>query len=295
MRDKTPRPRPQKDSPASGGTLSASLFLAWLCVLTLMPFVVVLVMSFLQRDAQGALVWAPTLHNYVRCFQWTYVAVLLKTLCMALGATLACLILGFHLAYFLAKQSGWLKNIGLILLFVPFWTNFILRVYAMVSLLGNHGLLNQAGQFFGLWSQPLPLLHTRWGVWIGLIYNYVPFLVVPVFSALDRLDPVLREAAFDLGANRWQTFWKVVIPNVRSGIFVGCAFVFVPVLGEYVIPDLLGGAKEVYLGNVLVSQLFTMQDWPMASTIASLLCLTLLGVLVVKGRGEALRSKIAYA
>ena len=133
-------------------------------------------------------------------------------------------------------------------------------------------------------DHPVKILYTRLGVLIGLIYNYLPFLVVPIFSALEKLDHSLREAAADLGAGRIQTFWKVVLPNIKEGVFVGSLFVFIPMLGEYVIPDLLGGAKEVFLGNIMVSQFFVLQDWPFGSALAGLLSIILLFALWLQNR-----------
>jgi spermidine/putrescine transport system permease protein len=255
---------------------SAWFFVTWLLMFTLLPFAIILGMSFLQKSGPAGLSFVPTLENYARCFQFVYARVLVKTLWLSLMATASCLLVGFPVAYYLARSTGPMKQWGLILLFIPFWTNFILRVHGMVSLLGNHGMLNQALLKTGLVSEPIAILYTRFGVYLGLLYNYLPFLVVPVYSALEKLDPSLREAAFDLGASRTQTFWKVTLPNIKEGVLTGRLFVFVPMLGEYVIPDLLGGAKEVFLGNLMVSQFFVMQDWPFGSAIAGMLSALLL-------------------
>ena len=222
---------------------SALVFLGWLTLFTLLPFLVILGMSFLHNSGYGNFTISFTLENYVRCFQWIYAKVLLKTIWLAFMATASCLLVGFPVAYYLARSNGPMKQLGLILLFIPFWTNFILRIYGIISLVGNNGVLNQLLMKSGLRDEPLEILYTRVGVYIGLLYNYLPFLVVPIFSALEKLDPSYREAAQDLGADRIQTFWKVVLPNIREGVFIGSLFVFIPMMGEYVIPDLLGGAK----------------------------------------------------
>jgi spermidine/putrescine transport system permease protein len=262
----------------------AWFFLAWLIALTLLPFLIILGMSFLQRGALGALSFTPTLANYARCFQWLYAKVLGKTVWLAFMATVSCLLVGFPVAYHLARAQGAMRQFGLVLLFIPFWTNFILRIYGIVSLLGSHGLLNQGLIRLGLIREPLDILYTRTGVYIGLLYNYLPFLVVPIFSSLEKFDDSLREAAHDLGASRVQTFWKVVLPNIREGVFVGSLFVFIPMLGEYVIPDLLGGAKEAFLGNVMVSQFFVMGDWPFGSALAGLLSILLIFAVTLQSR-----------
>jgi len=274
-----PQPKTSKPIP-----VTALVFIGWLILMTFLPFLIILGMSFLERNPLGTISFHFNLNNYLRSFQYIYIKVLFKTVGLALMATLSCLAVGFPVAYHLARSKGWMKQLGLVLLFIPFWTNFILRIYGLVSLLGNHGLINQVLLYLGFIQTPLEILYTRKGVYIGLIYNYLPFLVVPIFSSLEKLDPSLREAGFDLGANRIQVFRRVVIPNIKEGILVGSLFVFIPMLGEYVIPDLLGGAKEAFLGNVMVSQFFVMQDWPFGSAIAGMLSILLFLTLWVQTR-----------
>lgn len=263
--------------------------------MSFLPFLIILGMSFLERTPLGTLSFHLSFSNYARSFQYIYIKVLFKTVWLAFMATASCLLVGFPVAYHLARSQGWVKQLGLLLLFIPFWTNFILRIYGLVSLFGSHGLINQLLLHFGLIKTPLVILYTRTGVYLGLLYNYLPFLVVPIFSALEKLDPSLREAGFDLGANRIQVFWRVVVPNIKEGVFVGSLFVFIPMLGEYVIPDLLGGAKEAFLGNVMVSQFFVMQDWPFGSAIAGMLSLLLLLTLSLQtrwSRGNLIRETV---
>lgn len=266
---------------------SALAFIGWLSFFTLLPFLLILGMSFLQKGEYGGYRLALTFENYLRCFDLIYAKVLLKTIWLAIMATGTCLLVGFPVAYYLARSRGAMKQAGLILLFIPFWTNFILRIYGIISLAGNHGLINQLLIKWGIIHTPIEILYTRTGVYIGLVYNYLPFLVVPIFSALEKLDPSFREASQDLGANRVQTFWRVVVPNIKEGVLVGSLFVFIPMMGEYVIPDLLGGAKEMFLGNVMVSQFFVMQDWPFGSSIAGLLSLILFVALYFQTRATA--------
>jgi len=261
---------------------SAWVFLIWIILMTLLPFTLILAMSFLKRTDLGTIVFSFGIGNYEQLLDWVYFKVLLKTLWVALVATVSCLLVGFPVAYFLARVQGPLKGLGLILLFIPFWTNFILRIYGIVSLFGNQGLLNQLLTALGF--PTVSILYTRWGVYIGMVYNYLPFLVVPIYSSLEKLDPFLREAAADLGATRFQAFRKVILPNIKEGVLIGSLFVFIPMLGEYVIPDLLGGAKEAFLGKVMVEQFFVLQDWPLGSAIATVLSLLLLGALWLQNR-----------
>ncbi len=261
---------------------SAWVFLIWIILMTLLPFTLILAMSFLKRTDLGTIVFSFGIGNYEQLLDWVYFKVLLKTLWVAFIATVSCLLVGFPVAYFLARVQGPLKGLGLILLFIPFWTNFILRIYGIVSLFGNQGLLNQLLTALGF--PTVSILYTRWGVYIGMVYNYLPFLVVPIYSSLEKLDPFLREAAADLGATRFQAFRKVILPNIKEGVLIGSLFVFIPMLGEYVIPDLLGGAKEAFLGKVMVEQFFVLQDWPLGSAIATVLSLLLLGALWLQNR-----------
>jgi spermidine/putrescine transport system permease protein len=255
---------------------SAWIFFAWLVCLSLLPFLIIFAMSFAKKSDMGDIAWTFTFANYERAFHFVYLQVLAKTVGLAAVATFTCLCAGFPVAYYLARTSQTQRQVGLMLLFIPFWTNFILRIYGIVSIFGNNGLLNQLFIQLGLIDAPLEILYSRLGVYLGLVYNYLPFLVVPLFSALEKFDLSLREAAMDLGANRWQTFTRILLPNIKEGIAVGSLFVFIPMMGEYVIPDLLGGAKEVFLGKVMVEQFFTMHDWPFGAALASILSIGLL-------------------
>lgn len=273
------RPFRKLRSITEGSRPLAAVFFLWLFGLTVVPLLLLLAISFTQKVGGPGLGLQWSLDSYARIVDALYLKVFVKTVAVAGVATLTCLVLGFPVAYALSKFQGRARSIGLMLLFLPFWTNFILRVYGTVSLFGNYGLLNQLLLGTGLVDEPIRILYTRAGVFLGLVYNYLPFLVVPIFAALEKLDADLEEAAHDLGANRWSTIWKVVLPNVREGVGTGCLFVFVPMLGEYVIPDTLGGAREAFLGNVMVSQFFAVNDWPFGAAIAGMMTVLLLACL----------------
>jgi spermidine/putrescine transport system permease protein len=267
----------------------ASLFFLWLVALTVVPLLLLLAVSLTQKVGGPGLGLRWSLDSYARILDPLYLQVFVKTVGVAGVATVTCLVLGFPVAYALSKFQGRARSLGLLLMFLPFWTNFILRVYGTVSLFGNYGLLNQLLLRVGLVDEPIRILYTRLGVFLGLVYNYLPFLVVPIFAALEKLDPDLEEAAQDLGANRWTTLRRVVLPNVREGIGTGCLFVFVPMLGEYVIPDTLGGAREAFLGNVMVSQFFAVNDWPFGAAIAGMMTVLLLSCLWMLGSARRAR------
>jgi spermidine/putrescine transport system permease protein len=262
----------------------ALAFFLWIILLTVVPFSMILTMSFFEKDPLGTFSTVFTLSNYARCFDILYAKVLWKTVALAGVATFFCLLIGFPVAYHLAKSKGVMKNLGLILLFIPFWTNFILRVHGMFSIFGSQGLVNQGLMSLGIIDTPLEILFTRTGVFLGLVYNYLPFLVVPIYSSLEKFDSSLREAAFDLGANRIQTFWRVVVPNIKGGVVIGALFVFIPMMGEYVIPDLLGGGKEMFLGKIMVEQFQKDDNWPFGSAIAGLLSSVLLFAIWIQSR-----------
>lgn len=280
------RPFRKLKSITEGSRPLAAVFFLWLVLLTVVPLVLLLAISLTQKASGPGLGLRWSMDSYARILDALYLQVFLKTIVVAGLATATCLVLGFPVAYALSKFRGRARSIGLMLLFLPFWTNFILRVYGTVSLFGNYGLLNQLLLRMGVVDEPVRILYTRAGVFLGLVYNYLPFLVVPIFAALEKLDPDLEEAAQDLGADRWTTLRRVVVPNVREGIGTGCLFVFVPMLGEYVIPDTLGGAREAFLGNVMVSQFFAVNDWPFGAAIAGLMTVLLLVSLWGLGRAR---------
>lgn len=241
----------------------------------------------MKKQDTGVFSFLFTAQNYVRAFHSVYFAVFVKTIIVSGIATFCCLLIGFPLAYQIAKWQGPAKRLGLILIFIPFWTNFILRIHGIISLFGREGLINQLFLKLNWIETPIPFLFNRFGIFLGLIYNYLPFLVIPIYSSLEKFDFTLKEASYDLGATRFQTFWKVLLPNVREGILVGSLFIFIPMLGEYVIPEVLGGSKELFFGNILVSQFYTLQDWPFGASLSILLSIFLvLPFFVNKGQGK---------
>lgn len=206
-----------------------------------------------------------------------YLDAFLNSLWVALVCTLLCLLLGYPMAYAIATSPERWRMPLLMLIILPFWTSFLIRVYAWIGILKPQGLLNQALMAMGLIDEPLAILHTQIAVYIGVVYSYLPFMILPLYANLTRLDPTLLEAAADLGCRPLCAFWRVTLPLSSAGIVAGSMLVFIPVVGEFVIPDLLGGPETLMVGKLLWSEFFDNKDWPLASALA----VVLLALLVV--------------
>jgi spermidine/putrescine transport system permease protein len=258
-------------------------------VLFLAPLTIIFVYSWLSRGVYGGVAAEATLENYRRLFDPLYAIILLRTFAMASVATLGCLILGFPLALFISR-AGVRKNLYLQLVILPFWTSFLVRTYAWMFLLRDTGLINSALQSAGLIREPLPLLYNDGAVFLGLVYGYLPFVVLPLYATLERLDKNLLEAAADLGAKPWTTLTRVVVPLCAPGFRAAALLVFIPCLGAYLTPDLLGGSKTVMVGNVIQNQFTTARDWPFGSAVSLLLMavVMVLLLLLIRRDGEKL-------
>lgn len=248
----------------------------WLFFFFLVPLGIVLVYSFTQRGVYGGIEWAFSLENYARALDPLYVKILWRSLGMALFTTIFCLVCGYPFAYFIAFAPARLKNLLLILLIIPFWTNFLIRTYAWIVILQEEGLINSLLLSIGVIRQPLNLLYTPTSVMLGMVYGYLPFMVLPLYSSLEKLQPALLEASMDLGANRLKTFLHVTLPLTAPGIAAGIVLVFIPTIGEFIIPDILGGAKTVLIGNLITNQFLTARDWPFGAAITFIVVLFVL-------------------
>ncbi|MDB5594650.1 MAG: transporter permease subunit [Hyphomicrobiales bacterium] len=213
-----------------------------------------------------------------------YVAAYLSSLRLAALATLATLLIAFPLAWAMTKAPGRVRPALVLLAIAPFWTSFLIRIYAWIMILKDEGLLNHALMSLGLIDAPLPIFASDWAVLIGIVYSYLPFMVLPLYTALDRLDPALLEAAADLGATPARAFRRIVLPLARPGIIAGVLLVFIPAVGEFVIPDLLGGSDTLMIGRTLWTEFFENRDWPAASAVAIILLALLLVPLVIYER-----------
>jgi putrescine transport system permease protein len=280
----------------------------WLLVFFLLPFFIVLRISFAEMDgakisdlfayADQALVVKINLLSYATIFQddiyWSTYG---QSLLYAGVTTMICLTIGYPFAYFMARASASLQPLLLMGVMLPFWTSFLLRVYAWKGLLDaetgwvGRFLMNvHADQLLlplGLISAPGQFMYTPFSLVLGMVYTYLPFMVLPLYGTLSKLDLGLLEAAQDLGATPWQAFWRVTVPLSRSGIIAGAMLVFIPCVGEYVIPELLGGPETLMIGRVLWDEFFSNNDWPMASSVAVVMVLLILVPLTIFNRNQA--------
>ncbi len=195
----------------------------------------------------------------------------LKSIKIAAISTLICLLVGYPMAYGIARASPTTRNILLMLVILPFWTSFLLRVYAWMGLLGKNGLINSLLMNMGLIESPLQMLYTDMAVYLGIVYTYIPFMILPLYATLEKMDTSLHDAAADLGAKPWQIFIDVTLPLSMPGIIAGSLLVFIPAIGEYVIPALLGGLDSLMIGRTLYDEFFVNRDWPLASAVATIL------------------------
>ena len=259
----------------------------WLAIFFLAPFAIVFKISFADPViaqlpfsnffdfSPGADSWLlATLDNYRFITEDNlYWISYFKSLKIAAISTVLCLLLGYPMAYGIAKCQPKTRNILLMLVILPFWTSFLLRVYAWIVMLGKTGAINSLLLKMGLIASPLEMLYTDGAVYLGIVYTYIPFMVLPLYSVLEKMDTNLQDAAADLGARRWQVFFNITLPLSMPGVIAGSMLVFIPAVGEFVIPALLGGIDSLMIGRTLYDEFFINRDWPLASAVATVLLL----------------------
>jgi spermidine/putrescine transport system permease protein len=255
-------------------------------VTMLAPLAIICIYSFLSRGAYGGVERPLTFENYARLWDLLYGVILWRSLWIAGVSTALCLALGFPLALFIAR-SGAKKNLYLSLVILPFWTSFLIRTYAWMFLLRDTGLINTFLQAVGVIHQPLPMLYNDGAVILGLIYGYLPFMVLPLYATLERMDPSLAEASADLGARPLETLFRVTLPLCAPGIRAGAILVFVPCLGTYLTSDLLGGSKTILIGNLVQNQFTNARDWPFGAALSlALMAAAMALLLAARRQGE---------
>ncbi len=259
---------------------------ALMAITMLAPLAIVFIYSFLSRGAYGGVERPFTLENYSRLWDPLYGVILWRSLWIAGVSTALCLALGFPLALFIAR-SGAKKNLYLSLVILPFWTSFLIRTYAWMFLLRDTGLINTFLQAMGIIRQPLPMLYNDGAVILGLVYGYLPFMVLPLYATLERMDASLAEAAADLGARPLETLFRVTLPLCAPGIRAGGVLVFVPCLGTYLTSDLLGGSKTILIGNLVQNQFTSARDWPFGAALSlALMAAAMALLLAARRQGE---------
>jgi putrescine transport system permease protein len=277
-----------------GALKLAGLPLVWLLLFFAAPFVVVLKISFaeaivgqppytplLQVAADGWHLLVSAANYLLLTDDPLYIEAYLNSLKVAGISTVICLLIGYPMAYAIARAPERWRNGLLMLVILPFWTSFLIRVYAWISILSTNGLLNNALLDLGVIDEPLALMNTNFAIYLGIVYSYLPFMILPLYATLVRMDMTLLEAAADLGCPPWRAFLKVTLPLSWPGIAAGALLVFIPATGEFVIPDLLGGPDALMIGKVLWTEFFTNRDWPVASALATALLMVLVGPMMV--------------
>ena len=267
------------------GRLTLAPAFAWWAFFLLAPIGLVLVSSFFRRGPFGGVVYELTGANYARAFDPLYLRVLWYSIRMALIATIICVLIGYPAASFIAtRPSARARNALLVLVILPFWTNFLIRTYSWIVLLNREGVINRTLISMGVIDAPLDLLYNDLAIVLGLVYGYLPLMILPMYAALERLNPEVLEAAQDLGSRPFRALRTVTLPLVVPGIVAGCVFVFVPSLGNFPVPQLLGGGQRIMIGNLVNQQFLDARDWPFGSTLALMLMVVLLALLVVQSR-----------
>jgi putrescine transport system permease protein len=272
----------------------------WLFLFFLLPFVIVLKISFAEADV--------AIPPYTEIYQWAdnkltlllnfgnyiflsedalYLSAYLGSLKVAFFSTLLCLVIGYPMAYAIARAPKSHQTVLLLLIMMPTWTAILIRVYAWMGILGNNGLLNSVLMGLGLIDSPLQILNTNTAVYIGVVYSYLPFMILPLYANLVKHDLSLLEAASDLGSSNFNNFWKITVPLSKNGIIAGSMLVFIPVVGEFVIPELLGGPETLMIGKVLWQEFFNNRDWPVASALAVVMLAILIVPIILFNRNQA--------
>ncbi|CAH0220558.1 ABC transporter permease subunit [Pseudomonas mediterranea] len=272
----------------------------WLFLFFMLPFFIVLKISFAEADVaippyteiysyvDQKLQILLNLANYTMLSEdELYIAAYLGSLKMALISTALCLLIGYPMAYAIANARKETQTVLVLLIMMPTWTAILIRVYAWMGILSNNGLLNGFLMSMGWISEPLQILNTNLAVYIGVVYSYLPFMILPLYANLVKHDPSLLEAASDLGSSTFNSFWKITVPLSKNGIIAGCMLVFIPVVGEFVIPELLGGPETLMIGKVLWQEFFNNRDWPVASALAVVMLAILIVPIILFNRSQA--------
>ncbi len=242
--------------------VTRSVVLLWLSIFAVIPLLLILGLSFLTPGQHVLFHWKLTLSNYVHLIDPLYGKIALQSVWLATVTTFFCLLIGFPMAYFIAQMNKRYQSFALLMLIIPFWTSSLIRTYAMMALVKTKGLINAALLALGIIHHPILMLYTNTAMLIGLSYNLLPYMILPLYSNFEKLDQRVFDAARDLGASRWRIFHSITLPLTMPGIVMGVLFVFLPATTIFYIPDLLGGARGVLLGNLVKEQFVTMSNWP---------------------------------
>jgi spermidine/putrescine transport system permease protein len=281
-----------RENKSAQGTLLASPTMLWMLGLLIIPLLLTLVISFGRRSPDGDVIFTFTLDNYLRllgystdcdsgaarCFNPLYVNILWRSISLAFNTTFWVILLAFPLAYYIARANPKRRNTLLFMVLIPLWTNFVIRVYAWMMLLRKEGAINiilgSIADVFNIPFQPLEMLYTPGAVLVGMVYEFLPFMILPIYTSLEKIEPSLYEAAADLGANGLKTFWRVTLPLAMPGVVAGTILVFIPVMGTFIVSDILGGRQVILVGNLIQRQFLDARD-PTFGSAASLILMVM--------------------
>jgi spermidine/putrescine transport system permease protein len=263
----------------------------WLMLFFVIPLIIVLVVSFSKRSLLGVVDYSFNLNNYVRVFDPSapYFSIFLRSLGLASVNTVLCLLIGYPFAFYIARQSPARQKFLIFLVMVPFWTNFLIRTYALMFIIRDTGLINSWLINLGIISEPIQILFTPTAVRLGMLYGYLPFAVLPMYASIEQLDFNFVQAAQDLGADSLRVFLRVILPLTMPGVVAAGIITFIPALGDFITPDLLGGGNTFLIGNVLQQQFLTVRDWPFGSAMGIVLMVMVLAATMIYFRTGASR------
>ncbi|MGO0062485.1 ABC transporter permease [Brevibacillus fluminis] len=260
--------------------------LLWLILFMVIPIVLIAFISFTTNDGYGGIVYQFSTDSYAEAFDSLYFKIFARSVFWAFLVTASCLIVGYPFAYYLAHTKKW-KNALLFLVIIPFWTNLLIRTYSWTILLKNDGVINSFLQMLGVIAEPIKMIYTPFAVIIGLIYGFLPFMVLPLFTSIEKLEHTYLEAAEDLGAKPMTAFFRVTVPLTMPGILAGCLLTFIPALGIFVVPDLLGGAKTMMIGNVIRDDFMVNMNWQLGAAVSIVLTVLVIFFILVFTRFSA--------
>ncbi len=275
-------------------------------VFGIVPLLIILVYSFLKAGSYGGVEWGFSTAAYVQFlferdifdeqlrFATDYLQIFARSILLALGATVFCLVIGFPTAYFMATRPASSRNLWVFLITLPFWTNLLIRTYSMMLIIRDEGLINDFLLWTGLTGRPIVILYTDFAIGLGLLYSFLPFMVLPLYASLEKLDFRFVEAAFDLYATRGRVLRRIIIPLAKPGIVAGCLLVFIPAIGAFITPLMLGGGKQMMIGNLIALQFGSSRNWPFGSAASLILMALVMIALIIYVRSSADRSKASH-
>jgi len=266
--------------------------LLWMVIFFVIPLIFIVVVSFSTRGDVGNIVYKFTFSNYIKLLNPLYINIFIKSILIAIYTTILCLIIGYPFAFIIATSPKKYKPIFLLLIILPFWTNSLVRTYAMIVLLRTEGIINTLLLHLHIINAPLNLMYNNTAVMIGMLYMMFPFMVLPLYTSLEKLDKRILDAASDLGAGPVNKFLKITLPLTKGGIISGCILVFIPTLGLFFVTDLMGGSKVILMSNLIKNQFLTARDWPFGSAISVVLIIIMLSVITFNSKASGTKGML---